>query len=103
MFKLLGFELPKDGDQLKHVAASKVQYILVPYVHLLVLRYCNHSQCMGRIIRKPILSVPAHKTGTLIHQQDCALINSSDLDTEMLHNSPHTCTTGKDSTVFECM
>ena len=36
-------------NQPKHVAASKVQYISVYYVHLLVLRDCNHSQYKDRI------------------------------------------------------
>jgi len=58
---------------------------------------------MERIIQKSVLSVSAHKAGTLIHQQDCALTNSRVLDTEILHDRPHTCETGKDSTEFECI
>jgi len=37
-FKLFGREFPGDGDQ-----PDKVKYILVQYVHLLILRDCNET------------------------------------------------------------
>jgi len=47
---LFGCELSEDGDRSKHAGARYGElYILVQYVHLLVLRDCNHSHCTERI------------------------------------------------------